>query len=290
MNDGNAVKTKLYPGNWFYSEKFPFAIKITENSSNEFNTGKRFRREFWKIVFILEGEGSFIIGNRSYPIRKGSLLVVHPAAITTYDIKDSSIKLCNIIFARSFIAGDFPQLSDTFHFLRIFAEEYSQEYESPLFLLTATREMNVLLNGIYREFNGNAPDREALIKLRFYELLLLIVRRSGEKGFRNPRWTADYVREYINKNYLNPFSQKGLAAELGLSPERLCRIYRQYYGKTIMSELKELRLARAAELLRVGRKSPKEAAAASGFTDLNHFYRSFTAKFNIPPEKYKQSF
>ncbi len=112
----NAAAAKLYPGNWFYSDKFPFAIRITENSSGEFNTNTRFRREFWKIVLILEGSGNFLIGQCSYPIRKGSLFVVHPDAETTYDICGTHLKLCNIVFAGNFIADDFPHLkSDRSH-------------------------------------------------------------------------------------------------------------------------------------------------------------------------------
>ena len=242
---------------------------------------------FWKITYVISGQGNYVIGDRKFPLRPNSLIVVHPGAYTTYEIEGDALELYNLVFDRTFLPKEFAELQDPFHFLRIFSAEYHQEYESPLYLLTATREIASLIRSIYREYESNEPNRKTLLQLRFSELLLLILRRTERKGHRNPEWTACYVRTYLQKHFKEEFSQQNLAAELRISPERLSRLYREHYGRSIMADLKELRLLYAADLLNDPAMTAPVAARKAGFRDTSYFYRSFAAQFGCSPEKYR---
>lgn len=281
------VSRYLYGREPFFRDDFPFAIRQVRNRTEDFNLDKRFRRMFWKITYVISGQGNYVIGDRKFPLRPNSLIVVHPGAYTTYEIEGDALELYNLVFDRTFLPKEFAELQDPLHFLRIFSAEYRQEYESPLYLLTATREIAALIRSIYREYESNEPNRKTLLQLRFSELLLLILRRTERKGHRNPEWTACYVRTYLQKHFKEEFSQQHLAAELRISPERLSRLYREHYGRSIMADLKELRLLYAADLLNDPAVTAPVAARKAGFRDTSYFYRSFAAQFGCSPEKYR---
>ena len=282
------VSRYLYGREPFFRDDFPFAIRQVRNRTEDFNLDKRFRRMFWKITYVISGQGNYVIGDRKFPFRRNSLIVVHPGADTTYEIEGDALELYNLVFDRSFLPKEFLQLEDPFHFLRIFSAEYHQEYESPLYLLTATREIVTLIRSIYREYENNEPNRKTMLQLQFSELLLLVLRRTETKGHRNPEWTAFYVREYLKEHFREDISLQALAKELRISPERLSRLYRERTGKSMMEEVKKLRLEYAADLLTRSTITATAAAEKSGFRDPSYFYRSFAARFGCSPEKYRK--
>jgi AraC-like DNA-binding protein len=80
-------------------------------------------------------------------------------------------------------------------------------------------------------------------------------------------------------------SLTSLAAEAGLSPFYFARVFSELVGEAPHQYLLRVRLRRAAKLLRVG-ALVTEAALKSGFTDVNHFSRTFHRRFGVPPSRY----
>lgn len=283
------VSRYLYGKEPFFRDDFPFAIRQVRNSAEDFNLDKRFRRMFWKITYVISGKGNYVIGNHKFPFRPNSLIVVHPGAETTYEIDGEALELYNLVFDRSFLGREFLHLEDPLHFLRIFSAEYHQELESPLYLLTANREITALIRSIYREYNSFEPNRKTLLQLRFSELLLLILRRTERKSHRNPEWTACYAREYLKQHFAGEFSQQQLAQELRITPERLSRLYKEFFGRSMMEELKSLRLDHAIQLLKTTADPVCVIARKAGFRDLSYFYRTFAAAAGCSPEQYRKN-
>lgn len=277
-----------FPKERFFSEDFPFAIQKTYNTSNDVNSGYRFNRMFWKISYIISGTGYHVVGDQKFALKPNSLVVTHPDADTTADINGDRLEIYNLVFDPSFLGHELEHIADPAHLLNIFTASYSREFESPLFCLTATREIAALIRSIYSEYKERSTNWQMLVRLRVIELLLLIVRRAESKGHRNPEWTANYLREYLQKYFAEDFSVQQFAQELRISPERLSRIYREYFGTNIISDLKEFRLQHARKLLTETTLPVMEICRASGFRDLAYFYRSFRNKYHIAPERFRQ--
>ena len=83
-----------------------------------------------------------------------------------------------------------------------------------------------------------------------------------------------------------PLQQIGRAA--GLSPNHLLRGYRALFGRTPHQQLIELRLARAAELLRAGDASVSEVCLAVGFSSLGSFSALFRRRMGCAPQAYRR--
>ena len=283
-----AIQHGVFNRHAFFSDDFPFAIRRGTNRPENFNLSKRFQRQFWKITLITEGTGFFVVGDRKFPFRKNTLIIVHPKELTTWDISGSRIELYNILFDNSLVPPELAAARDPYHLQRIFSSELDPGTTPPWRIMSAGRRICALIRTIYAEFTNDGLNREAMLRLYFHQLLLLLIRQSERKYRRHPEWTANYVQEYIRKNFTAELSLRKIASELRLTPERLCRLYKARFGRTIREEINGLRVEEACRLLKRDELSAAEAGRLAGFRDLSNFYRVFRALRGVSPREYRK--
>lgn len=100
-------------------------------------------------------------------------------------------------------------------------------------------------------------------------------------GVRNPRLAAVVAR--MQANLEDPVSPARLAAEAGMSPRQLERLFSRYLGQTPKRYYMEIRLERARNLLMQTEMSVIEIALACGFTSAAHFSKCYRGAFGTTP-------
>ncbi|HSB80466.1 MAG TPA: helix-turn-helix domain-containing protein [Candidatus Methylomirabilis sp.] len=81
---------------------------------------------------------------------------------------------------------------------------------------------------------------------------------------------------------------ESLAREIGLSERHLRRQFTAVYGQTPRRYLTEVRMRRAADLLRTTRLGVEQIAQAVGYTHMTTFDRIFKRAFRLTPSAYRQ--
>ncbi|MBV9008286.1 MAG: helix-turn-helix transcriptional regulator [Verrucomicrobia bacterium] len=94
------------------------------------------------------------------------------------------------------------------------------------------------------------------------------------------------VKESLARDLANPPALEQLGAEAGCSPFYLSRIFSREVGLTIPQYLRNIRMERAAELLRTGRFNVTEAAVEVGYSSLSHFSKAFCETIGCCPALY----
>jgi AraC-like DNA-binding protein len=89
------------------------------------------------------------------------------------------------------------------------------------------------------------------------------------------RERAQKVLAILKENLAEPPGLEELGRRVGCSHFYLSRIFTQEIGKTISVTLRDLRMERAASLLREGRLNVTEAAMEVGYSSLSHFSSAF---------------
>ena len=92
------------------------------------------------------------------------------------------------------------------------------------------------------------------------------------------------VRQYIERHYAEPISNKELADLIHLSEDRFNHLFKECMSVSPLQYINEVRLEKAMHLLKAG-VSPTEAAGMAGFLDYNYFGRLFRRKFGYSPGK-----
>jgi len=94
---------------------------------------------------------------------------------------------------------------------------------------------------------------------------------------------VDRVKQALARDLEHPPTLSILAKEVGCSSFYLSRIFSDNTGMTISRYLRNLRLERAAELLRAGDCNVTEAALSVGYSSLSHFSKAFAEMFGACP-------
>ncbi len=90
----------------------------------------------------------------------------------------------------------------------------------------------------------------------------------------------------LKRDLENPPSLEMLAEQVGCGMFHLSRVFSQQVGQTVPQYLRQLRLERAAQLLREGRHNVTEAATAVGYSSLSHFSKAFWEAYGCCPGLY----
>jgi AraC-like DNA-binding protein len=97
---------------------------------------------------------------------------------------------------------------------------------------------------------------------------------------------AQKVLAILKENLAEPPGLEELGRRVGCSHFYLSRIFTQEVGKTISVTLRDLRMERAASLLREGRMNVTEAALEVGYSSLSHFSSAFHEVIGCCPGLY----
>src|SRR5207253_689610 len=103
---------------------------------------------------------------------------------------------------------------------------------------------------------------------------------------RVARDRVERTKELLARDLANPPTLEMLGQEVGCSPFYLSRIFSREVGLTIPQYLRNIRMERAAELLRSGRYNVSEAAVEVGYSSLSHFSKAFCETIGCCPVLY----
>lgn len=97
---------------------------------------------------------------------------------------------------------------------------------------------------------------------------------------------VDQVIFLLKQNLAAPPTLEELGKKIGCSHFYLSRIFSAQTGRTITQHLRQLRMERAAELLKSGEFNVTEAALEVGYNSLSHFSAAFHETFGCCPGLY----
>ena len=114
--------------------------------------------------------------------------------------------------------------------------------------------------------------------------------RETEKLISSDRRLEQDIRQIITDNLSNPdLTVLSLCKEVGYSRPQLYRKIHSITGFSPSELIREMRLLRAAELLKNNTATVSEIAYQTGFNNLSHFSKSFNERFGVTPSNYARS-
>jgi AraC-like DNA-binding protein/CheY-like chemotaxis protein len=110
------------------------------------------------------------------------------------------------------------------------------------------------------------------------------------EGAPRPHYRAILrAKAYVEEHLGDDLDVMALARYCSMSYFHFSRTFKRVYGKTFTEFLHELRVQRAAELLRIPAMSVTRACYDAGFHSLPHFGRIFRRYMSVSPSEYQKS-
>ncbi|MCM0648191.1 response regulator [Clostridium swellfunianum] len=112
---------------------------------------------------------------------------------------------------------------------------------------------------------------------------------SEEKSDLNSSNNMEIVetaKKYIEMNYTKEISLEEIASYVSVSSFYLSRVFSKKVGLTYKDYLIKLRMEKAKQLLREGKKSIKEVSIEVGYSDQNYFSKAFKKYYDKSPKEF----
>jgi AraC-like DNA-binding protein len=265
---------------------------VVERDEPHFSSGYHAHPEF-ELVYIMEGFGKRIIGNKIDEFKKGDLVLIGPnvphvwTSHETFKGDDAKRSKALVVYFNPKIFSDlFYEMEEARQLKTLFIQaEYG-------ITITETIKKQIVLK----------LKRIAATKsfTRIVLLLDVLNRIAASGGFErinkqivvsqpqvSDRLTQ--IVDYVNTNFKKDMSLKEAADIINLTPESFCRFFKQKTGKKFVDYLHETRVFYAMQSLITTDLTVAEIAYNNGFKTASNFNKRFKKINGHCPTEYRRA-
>lgn len=120
--------------------------------------------------------------------------------------------------------------------------------------------------------------------------LMQILEQNGINGRQEKtREMMEHVEHYVQQHFSEGITVASVAAEFGLVPPYLSRLFKEYSGYTLSQYVQKIRIDRAKSLLEMeGEILAKDVAEIVGYPNPLYFSKIFKKKVGMYPSEYRK--
>ena len=279
------------------SQICPFVRQVVVAALNaSMYKNRRIKTRDNRLFYILQGNGSICIENKSYPLAPGTVILFQ--AETEYAWQITHMRYISVNFDYT---QDNNHIRETFSPIRAeffpadnFAKHCTFEdaplLNAPLVFSNAFAFENKLMSlSVERQMGGDFCDE--LLSCMLKSIVLGIVRLYNEQHATGDPLGSGISRriiEYIQRNFSAPITNQDIAREIHFNASYMNRAFKAHTGMTVHSFLVDCRLNFAMELLRSEDIPIHKVAQDAGFSDIPHFTKTFKTRIGQTPRAYRQ--
>lgn len=258
-------------------------IRILYNTENfaRFNMHKAHFHDEYELYYLINGSRQFYINDKVYPLNSGSLAFVDGEDMhRTFASNNEPHTRFVVCIKKDRLNKEFNDLSKPFQTGGALALSLNQQ-----------KEIEELINMIKKECErGGFMHHEAisaLVTKLFIDTSRLFCESTTIVNDCNGK-VAEII-DYINAHYGEKFSLDDISLNCNISISHLTRLFKNSTGYSIVEYTNNLRIKKAAELIKNTPLSISEIAQKVGFASFSYFGRLFSECFGVSPLKYRNS-
>lgn len=272
----------------------PFSIPKPENANLVFqeDIGEKFydklhQHQEIQLSCILQGEGSFFIGDSLGSFQKGDIFMIgeHVPHVFSSEPQKDKAHMISLFFTQQSYGRQFFDSAELSGLKKVFKScergfKVNSNHSRLKDLLLEMREKSPVGRVI-----GLLQILEILSKSRTQILSSPVnSRKYGEEEGKRMR----DIMEYTFQNFDRKLGIAEVAAVANMTPNAFCRYFKQRTKKTYIAFLLEIRVGHACKLLHRNREmNIAEIAFRSGFNNLTNFNRKFKSIKGLTPTAYR---
>lgn len=252
--------------------------------------------EFFEIAIVFSGTGAHVTGDFRHTLQTGDILVINNRRAHGYE-ETKNLSLVNLLIRDDLLLSLKRDLGDISGHQALFRPESlrwrRRAYAS--YLRVSARELKQLEEWILHIDEELSYGRQSSFILAEAYLALIIgilSRRYGKQSeaLPKPRILED-TSAWLETQLSRPITVAEMAMKAGMSERTFYRAFRHSAGISPLAHLLNIRLRRAADLLRMKGQSPSitEISQLCGFEDSNYFSRCFRKFAGVSPREFRNT-
>lgn len=234
----------------------------------------------WSLLYCDRGGAQLRGGGRDLPIESGQVLLVAPGAL--YRLQP------------------LPGFEEWGYYWTVFHPDSRwrdwlnwPSFSPHVSSLLLSNDAQVQVEAAARELECCLQSEQAMraeLSHNLLEQLILRCRASLPADFtphRDPR--IKRARLFVEEHCTGNFALEEVAAAANLSASRLAGLFKEQCGLSVLAYRDELRMIKAAQLLRNHTLDVAEIGARVGYPDPAYFSRTFSRHIGVSPREYRRS-
>ena len=249
--------------------------------------------DFSELVIILGGGGCHIIGNKSYPLRRGDIYVITGSYAHGFS-QTENLEFANVLFHPDKIVSE--EIKNTMSgYKALFEIEPAYRIDKDFSARLEASPIQIReISEIFEQIAALTSERTSENRIMTKILINLLVAKLSIFYNENAEGTAAHISKlsgvlaYIDNNLGENLDTGSLANSANYSTRHFTRIFKEILNETPQNYILKKRLGNAARLLSSNNMAISDAALSSGFSDGSYFARIFKNKYGITPSEYKK--
>ncbi|MDQ1914123.1 AraC family transcriptional regulator [Paenibacillus sp. GD4] len=229
---------------------------------------------------VLGGSGTMKLNGLTYPIRKGACFLVHPGdtpiaeqnpddRLTViyihFTLQYDSVPSCEVALLPERVV----YLQETYELERLLHQVLDTRFKQDDWTMQEFDcLMKQLLIKLYRGRRHNSEDMSATLSRKQRQAVIQVMRRIQEDGWKG-----------------RPYEE--LAAQVGLTPSYLAKLFKRHAGMSMKKYMTQARLERARHLLSETTMNVSQVSDALGYSSIFLFSKQFKKQFGQPPSAFQ---
>lgn len=267
---------------------------ITYRKHSRFTRSDTHRHDFFEIAYAYKGNFTQTINNDRVTVKEGSLILLDTNVFHSIDRIGEDTILINILISREYFSNTLLKLLRGNMITEfIFSSLYKESLKGSYLHFTLDRESPIrnYINELLLEIRHDAPGSDAIVNSFMVIILSRLAREQNclnsppNTGLVAPA-TVIKVLDYINRNHMS-LNLTDTAEHFHFSPNYLSSLLKKYTGKSYLAIVLDLKLEKAALLLKNTTFSISRISETAGFHNTAYFYKLFEDKYNCTPKSYR---
>ena len=250
-----------------HAPALPFELRSVGETVKENHIVRKTGPTWNQIIWVKHGRGYFFVGDEEFTLSEGEG-----------------------VFMRHGIPHGYRAAGDTFHTGWItfesddglinyaFGNKACHIFKCPDFLERETDNLCA--------YARTAGMNELLLSASGYNYVVELLNNI----MRTPDEILDNVRKHLLENYFRPLTLDEIADAVSIDKFSLCRYFSKNHTRSVMDELKLIRVSHAKQLLRYSTDSVEEIGKQCGFDSPSYFALRFKEVTGKSPLEYRKQY
>lgn len=233
-----------------------------------------------ELFFCVAGEGQFLVGEQTLPVKAGSLVIVDS------EVEHTKYSSPNQPLEYIVLGVDSLQLRRPAHHPHPVVLDYESYRTEVHFCLETLFKEAQQKNHFYEESCASILD---MLMVYVQRLSHAVVSSRIPQAQDNciPDQRCRIVRQYINEFYGKKMTLDELSQMVHINKYHLVHLFQKEYGITPIHYLNKRRLQESCFMLKNTDHSISQIAAQLGYSSLSYFTQCFRDKQGMTPSEYR---
>jgi AraC-like DNA-binding protein len=249
-----------------------------------------------ELLYVHEGEGSIIVNQHSYELKRGMLFLFQPFQLHKVfaSVNKEKPYTRTIAFFDPSIVADSMQLFPLRHSLLMKVWQ-GKDVEPAFDVHSVSDELEVCFTLYEKMCKQGRGQKQEEITMLLLQLMGLIHKSLGEKLDAENKLTegralrySEQIMQWIEMHYAEEVSLEQLAEHMHLSKYYVSRVFHEETASNITDYLTARRIKQASRLLQSTTYSIEQIGIQVGYPNDSYFIHTFKKVVGVTPLKYRQ--